>query len=77
MTRSQIFSAAVLTFSGLVASEYPGHAQKLGSGDSTVAACDVQFRRCWNRCDRVYESHRAIGTCRHRCQDDNSGCESR
>jgi hypothetical protein len=78
MAQMQKLATAMLAASALLATEYPGRAaQGLGSGNPMVAACDAQFRRCTNRCDRVYESHRAIRTCRHRCQDDISECESR
>jgi hypothetical protein len=77
MAQPKMLAAAMLAFSALLATEYPGRAQGLGSGNPMVAACDAQFRRCTNRCDRVYESHRAIRACRHRCEADISECESR
>jgi hypothetical protein len=77
MARLQMLAIATLAFSALLATAYPGHAQGLGSGNPHDAACDAQFRRCTNRCDRVYESNRAIRACRNHCEDGISECESR
>jgi hypothetical protein len=77
MTQLRTIAAVVLMTSRLLATEYPANAaQNVASGNSKVAACTVDFRRCMNRCERVYESLRAIRTCRDRCDDQHLGCES-
>jgi hypothetical protein len=77
MGQTRIIAAVALRLSALLAMEYPGYAaQVLGSENPAIAACTAHFRRCVNRCDRVYESVRAIRTCRYRCDDDHLRCET-
>jgi hypothetical protein len=78
MRQMKLVAGTALAVSALLATECLGHAGPyLGWVNPTVAPCGVQLRRCMSRCDRVYESHRAIRTCRHRCEDDGFKCESR
>jgi hypothetical protein len=78
MRRLKLVVGTALAVSALLATECLGRAgPNLGWVNPATAPCSVQFKRCMSRCDRVYESHRAIRACRHRCEDDGFKCEQR
>jgi hypothetical protein len=78
MTPLQLVAATALAVAALLATTSAGRTgSNLGWVNPAEAPCGVQFKMCMSRCDRVYESHRAIRTCRHRCEDDGFKCESR
>ena len=39
------------------------------AGLAAPAQCNAELRKCSSRCNRIYESARALQACRDRCKD--------
>lgn len=67
-------AAATLALLLALATDRPGHTAQ--SDKSRLdRKCTMQQRQCNSRCNKVYESKRALVACRDRCEDAFYGCK--
>jgi hypothetical protein len=69
MAHFQMAATAFLAFSLLAVT---GH-----SALAAPAKCNAELRKCNSHCNLVYESGRAVRTCRNRCKDNFYVCKAR
>jgi hypothetical protein len=69
MAHVRIAAAAIFVFSFMMTTERPALA--------APAKCNAELRKCNSHCNLVYESGRAVRTCRNRCKDNFYVCKAR